>query len=377
MIRLAVPSIEEDDLAAVREVLETGFLVQGARVAAFEEALRSWTGTEYVAAVSNGTAALHLSLLALDTGPGDLVLVTAYSWPATANAIELCGARPVFVDIDPRTFNMDPARLLAELKNLASDPAAKGKVKAVLPIHAFGQMADMKSICEAADQFGIPVIEDAACALGAKWENRPAGAWGKLATFSFHPRKAVTTGEGGAISLSDPALLRKIRALRNHGLDPDASSPNFILAGFNYRLTEFQAALGVTQLRKMNRILTRRRELAAGYAKILSDSPVTPPHIPELCLPTYQSYVCLLPERARDRRAAVIAALKARGIETNIGTYHMPLIEFYRRKYGFQPGDFPAADSAAARAITLPLHETLTAEDQQVVVKELLQAVGV
>src|SRR3972149_6872416 len=203
MIRLTIPSIEEDDLKATREVLESGFLVQGAQVAEFERSIASYVGVKHVVAVSNCTAALHLALLALDVRPGDLVLVTTYSWVATANVIELCGAQPVFVDIQPDTFNMDPERLAESLGRLMATAETARRVKAILPVHTFGQMADMTAITKIAEQYGVPVIEDAACSLGAKWEERQAGSWGVMGCFSFHPRKAITTGEGGALTTND------------------------------------------------------------------------------------------------------------------------------------------------------------------------------
>jgi dTDP-4-amino-4,6-dideoxygalactose transaminase len=240
MIRLTIPSIEEDDLQVTRETLSSGFLVQGARVAEFEKSIASYVGVKHVIAVSNCTAALHLALLGLNTSAGDLVLVTTYSWVATANVIELCGAQPVFVDIQPNTFNMDPECLESALKRLKSTAETWRRVKAILPVHTFGQMANMTAIMSVADRYGIPVIEDAACALGAKWEEHQAGTWGVMGCFSFHPRKAITTGEGGAVATNDDQLARKLRALRNHGLDPDATTlnslcPGSIIASPNFR----------------------------------------------------------------------------------------------------------------------------------------------
>jgi dTDP-4-amino-4,6-dideoxygalactose transaminase len=259
MIRLTIPSIDEDDLHAVREVLASGYLVQGKKVAAFEQIVADYVGTKYAVVVSNCTAALHLSLLALDVRPGDLVLVTAYSWLSTANVIELCGAHPVFVDISPDSFNMNPDCLKKALERLMTATDSGRRVKAILPVHTFGQMADMPAILKLAELYNIPVIEDAACALGATLHGRQAGTWGMMGCFSFHPRKAITTGEGGILTTNDSALASRLRALRNHGQDPDASSPDFIMPGFNYRMTEFQAALGITQMAKLDRIIANDR----------------------------------------------------------------------------------------------------------------------
>ena len=361
MIRLTVPTIEEDDLAAIRAAVASGFLVQGARVAALEAALRERVGTEHVIVVSSGTAALHLSLLALGIGPGDRVAVPAYSFLATANVVEICGATPVFVDIEPQAYAIDPDAL----ERAASRPGGLG---AVIPVHPFGQLADMSGIAAAAA--GIPVVEDAAAALGAEPGGRPAGSLGRLGCFSLHPRKAVTTGEGGAVTTNDAGLARTIRALRNHGLDPDSETPDFILAGFNYRMTDFAAAMGATQLAKLDRIAAGRRAAAARYDALLAGTPVRVPVVLAGNTVTYQSYVTLLPEGVD--RGALMRRLRAAGIETQIGTYHMPLTTFFRRRYGHRPGDFPVTDMVAARALTLPLHPAITAADQEEVVARLL-----
>ena len=371
MIRITRPSIEADDLQAVQAVLESGYLVQGAHVAAFEQAAAEAAGTRYAVAVSNCTAALHLALLALGVRAGDLVVVTAYSYVATANVIELCGAQPVFVDICPDTFNMDPVALESTLARLMSGNLAE-RVKAILPVHTFGQMADMTAIGELAQRHGVPVVEDAACALGAAQHGKAAGSWGVMGCFSFHPRKAVTTGEGGMITTHDAHLVRLLRALRSHGQDPDASAVEFILPGYNYRMTDFQAALGVTQMNKLERILAARTQLAQTYDALLQDSPLTPPEIAAGNRPAYQSYVTLLPAGSEPLRAELIGLLKAEGVETGIGTWHMPLTGYFRSRYGYKPGDFPVADAVFARSLTLPLYEGMSLADQQTVVQKTL-----
>jgi perosamine synthetase len=365
MIRLTIPAIGEDDLQAVREVLASGHLVQGPRVAAFEQAVAEYVGCQYAVAVSNGTAALHLALLALDIRPGDIVLVTAYSWLSTANVIELCGAQPVFVDIQLDTFNIDPACLETALQRLMAVSATAQRVKAILPVHTFGQMANMPAILEVANRYAVPVVEDAACALAATWRGRQAGTWGDMGCFSFHPRKAITTGEGGIVTTENPELARRLRALRNHGLDPDALAPDFIMPGFNYRMTEFQAALGLTQMHKLNRIITARRQHAAYYDALLSGTPLQTPIVHGNGASVYQSYVVLLPEQRTTHRQSLIRQLKERGIETTIGTWHMPMTTYFRQRYGYKTGDFPVTDRVFARAMTLPLYEELSARDQQ------------
>jgi dTDP-4-amino-4,6-dideoxygalactose transaminase len=372
MIRLTVPSIEEDDLLAVRDALASGFLVQGRRVAAFEQAAADYLGVRQSVAVSSGTAALHLGLLALGVAAGDVVVVAAYSWIATANVIELCGATPVFVDIQPDTFNMDPGKLAQTLHRLSSDPQTSGRVKAVLPVHAFGQSADLAGILKAAQAHNLPVLEDAACALGARWNNHLAGTGGALGCFSFHPRKAITTGEGGMVATNDPGLARIIRSLRNHGQDPDADPADFIRPGFNYRMTEFQAALGLTQLSKLERIISIRRRRALLYDDLLAGSGLQTPFVPEASSPVYQSYVVLLPDSIAARRTELMRRLKESGIETAIGTCHMPLAAFFRKKYGYQSGDFPVTDRIAGRSLTLPLYESITEKDQETVAHAIL-----
>jgi dTDP-4-amino-4,6-dideoxygalactose transaminase len=363
LIRLTIPTIEEDDLEAVREALASGYLVQGPRVAAFEHAVADYVGTQHAVAVSNCTSALLLSLMALEIGAGDRVAVTTYSWPATANVIALCGAEPVFVEIDASTFNMDPGALAETLKRI--------QVKAILPVHTFGGMADMPGILEAADRHGVPVVEDAACALGAELNDRRAGTWGVMGCFSFHPRKAITTGEGGMVTTDDPTLARKLRILRNHGQDPDASTPDFVTPGHNMRLTEFQAALGLTQMEKIERIITSRRAQAGRYNELLSDGVLATPQALRGSRHVYQSYVALLPSDVAPERAEVISHLKRRGIETTIGTYHLPLVTYFRQRGDFKIGDFPVTDVVAARAISLPMFEGLTPAQQETITREL------
>jgi perosamine synthetase len=371
MIRLTVPSIEEDDLEAVREALASGFLVQGTRVAAFEEAVAKRIGVKHAVAVSNATCALHLALMALDVRPGDICVVTAYSWISTANVIELCGARPIFVDIDPQTFNIDVTKLEETLRRLMEDSETARRVKAVLPVHTFGQMADMRAVAALCERWSLPIVEDAACALGATLHGRQAGTWGTMGCFSFHPRKAITTGEGGMVTTDDNELARRIRCLRNHGLDPEAPRPDFVMPGHNYRLTEFQAALGTTQMAKLQRIIAARIQKAAQYDQLLADSPLQKPGIMSGATHVYQSYVALLPASAAAVRDDLVRRARDAGVETQIGTIHMPMSTFFRNKYGFRQGDFPISDTVAARTLALPLFENLSEEAQRKTVETI------
>jgi perosamine synthetase len=365
MIRLTIPAIDEDDLRAVREVLASGYLVQGRRVAEFEEIVAQYVGTEHAVAVSNCTAALHLTLLALGVGPGDRVAVPTYSWPATANVVALCGAEPLFIEIEPDTYNMDPDALEVALSST--------KVKAVMPVHVFGAIADMPRINDIAERYGASVVEDAACALGAALENKKAGAWGLMGCFSFHPRKAITTGEGGMITTNDSSLVTKLRALRNHGQDPDATTPDFVLPGYNLRLTEFQAALGTSQMSKLEHIIEGRRAQAANYDRLLKGEGLKTPASAAKSGHVFQSYVVLVPTRLASRRTEIIGTLRQHGVEATIGTYHLPLTTYFRQQGGYAIGDFPVTDDVATRAISLPMFEGLTLAQQEQVANELLE----
>ena len=364
MIPLARPDITDEDIEAVARVLQTGQLVQGARVAEFEAAVARFTDGGEVVAVSNCTAALQLALLALGVGAGDDVGVATLSWPATANAVVLCGARPVFIDIEDVTLGMDPHALEATLSRV-------GTLKAVIPVHAFGNMARMVEIGGVAASYGVPIVEDAACALGANLNGRAAGTWGAIGCYSFHPRKAATTGEGGALRTSDQGLARKLRVLRNHGILPGSVPVDFVDSGFNMRLTEFQAALGTSQLSRYEHLLARRVELARKYDALLAMMPVQVPRSLETSSHIYQSYVVHLQGKSAHRRDEIITELRARGVETNIGTYHMPLLSFFRERFGHANGDFPVTDRLAASALALPLFPAMQSDEQNTVVDAL------
>jgi len=357
MIRLSKPFIEKKDIDSVIEVLESGYLVQGKVVESFEKCIAQYTGAKYAVAVSNCTAALHLSLLALNVRPGDIVIVPAYSWLSTANVVELCGAQPVFIDIQRDTFNMDPEHLTDELNRLVKVDTIAKRVAAIIPVHTFGQMSDMHRIIEIAQKYSIPVIEDAACALGASLNGKQAGTFGLLGCYSFHPRKTITTGEGGIIVTNSSDLMLKLRALRNHGLDPQSSSPDFIMPGFNYRMTDFQAALGLTQMNKLEKIIEQRLIMANTYNRKLKNSHFHLPYSLHAKSHIYQSYVILLPDHLANKRQYFIDKLKSdEFIEATIGTWNMPMTSFFRNRYGYQNDAFPVANMVFQRSISLPLY---------------------
>jgi dTDP-4-amino-4,6-dideoxygalactose transaminase len=355
---LTVPLIEDDDLDAVAAVLRSGYLVQGANIAAFEAAVAEVVGVPHAIAVSNGTAALHIALLALGVGPGDSVAVPTYSWPATANVVEAVGAGCVFVDIEPGSWAMAPDALAA----------VDVPLKAVIPVHPFGVMADLKALAAAAP--GVPVVEDAACALGATRDGLGAGSVGTMGCFSFHPRKAVTTGEGGMVTTSSPELDVALRRWRNHGLAMSPAGSDFLLPGLNYRLTDMQGALGVTQMAKLDRVVRARRAAAAAYAELLASTPLSAPEEIAGSEPVHQSYVTVLPDGVD--RAALIPAAAVRGVQVQIGTVGIPFTSYFRDRYGIVDGQFPVTEAWVGRHLSLPLYPGITSEDQETVVSTVL-----
>lgn len=369
MIPLSRPSITPAELEAVRRVLETGFLVQGPEVAAFEAELAAVVGTQHVVVVNSGTAALYASLKALGTGPGDLVLVAAYSWIATANVVALCNAQVRFVDIEEGTLGMDPDELAKTLRAL-DDSGELPRVKAIIPVHVFGLMCDMPNITAVAGQYGIPVVEDAACALGASLGSSPAGSLGHLGCFSFHPRKALTTGEGGAVATDDATLAAFVRSFRNHGQDYSTGSRQFVLVGDNLRMTDFQAALGRTQLARLSELLMERHVLADRYRKLLGEMPVVPVG-PLSAATTVQSFVVRLhPTVDRD---GLVSYMRSRGIEAAAGTIDMPEAQVF----AVLGQACPVTTAVDRTLLTLPLYNGLEHEDQDTVVETLQDALDV
>jgi dTDP-4-amino-4,6-dideoxygalactose transaminase len=334
-IRLAFPEVGEEELAEIAAVLETGQLTMGPKVEEFEALLAAAAGTEHAAAVSSGTAALHLAVLALGIGEGDEVLVPAYTFPATANVVALAGGHPVLVDVDPVTMNIDP-----------EDAARRvtARTKAVLAVHLFGRPARLEELPD------VPVLEDAAGALGATHRDRPCGSLGLLACFSFHPRKIVTTGEGGAVTTNDELLDERVRSLRHHGWSPSSGYDDMPAPAFNYRLSDVLAALGIPQLRRLDELLAARERIAAGYAERLAHLDVVLPTADPGDRHGWQAYVLQV-----DRRDEVMAALRAQGIGCQIGTYALQRLGAYADQ-----GPFPGADAAFERALALPLHGRLT-----------------
>jgi dTDP-4-amino-4,6-dideoxygalactose transaminase len=313
-------------------VLATGHLTMGPKVLEFEAELAGACEVEHAVAVSSGTAALHLALLALGIGPGDEVVVPAYTFPATANVVALVGARPVLADVDPVTMNLDGEHV-----------PVTPRTKAVLAVHLFGRPARLDRLPD------LPVIEDAAGALGARRDGRSCGGLGVLGCLSFHPRKIVTTGEGGAVTTNDEGLADSVRALRHHGWRSD----DMPAPGFNYRLSDILCAVGIPQVRRLAELHAARVRLATAYEERLRDLPLVLPRADDGDVHGWQAYVVQV-----DRRDDVLAGLRAQGVEAQIGTYALHRLAAYR-----DHGSFPGADRAFERALALPFHSRLEERD--------------
>jgi dTDP-4-amino-4,6-dideoxygalactose transaminase len=325
----------------------------GPKVAELEELIARACGTTHAVAVSSGTAALHLAVLALGIGPGDEVLVPAYTFPATANVVALAGATPVLVDVDPATMNLDPGRVY---------DAVTSKTRAVLAVHLFGRPLDWEALQSAVPP-EVSLLEDAAGALGARWQGMPCGGLGLLGCLSFHPRKIVTTGEGGAVTTSDDALAESVLRMRNHGW-----TPAFELAqpGLNYRLSDILCAVGIPQARRLEELLAARERLAAAYSERLRGLDLVLPDAASGDRHGWQAYVLQL-----DRRDEALAALRGAGIEAQIGTYAVNRLDAYADQ-----GSFPGADACFERALALPFHTRLEESELDRVAEALAPFAG-
>jgi perosamine synthetase len=359
-IPLARPRLSADDIGAAVKILESGYLISGPAVEDFENQLAEYLGVQHVVCVSSGTAALHLGLLSLGIGHGDEVIVPAFSYPASANAVTLTGAKPVFIDSEPGGFNLDASSIENKITC---------HTRAIMVVHNFGWPVKIGKVKTLSAKYDIPIFEDAACALGSSVKGVKCGSLGRLAAFSFHPRKILTTGEGGAVATDDKKICQAINQLRNHG--QALGTADFIHPGFNYRMTEFQAALGNSQLKRFETILEERRSAAAYYAQLLKDiefiKPIRPQDGEEV---NYQTYVAFVENDARDN---LIKHLLSKGIGAGIGTYSIPHTSYYSKEYGIAPSDFPHSLNSFSNLISLPLYEGISKKEQDYVVEAIRQ----
>jgi dTDP-4-amino-4,6-dideoxygalactose transaminase len=380
MIPITRPCLGEEEAAAAREAILSGWVTQGPQVAAFEEEFAAYVDAPHACAVSSCTTALHLALLAVGVNPGDEVITVSHSFIATANAIRYCGGRPVFIDIDPRTYNIDPSLL---------PQAITPRTRAILAVHQVGLPCDLEAVLQIADRHRLPVIEDAACAIGS--EIRFRGRWetigrphGTIACFSFHPRKVITTGDGGMLTTRDPALDRKFRLLRQHAMsvsDRQRHAAQTVVfeeyeeVGFNYRLTDVQAAIGRVQLRRLPGLLSPRRALAERYSKALADMPgLEAPFVPDYARPNYQSYAMRVAPDYPLGRDALMQTLLQRGISTRRGIMNAHQEPAYA---GMPTVRLPRSESARDSVLLLPLYSQMSHEDQDLVLEQLQRVASV
>lgn len=384
-IPITRPVFGQEEKDAILRPLDSGWVVQGPQVKEFETRFAQFTGAPSAVAASSCTTALHLAVTALGLAPGDEVIVPAFTWVATANVVEYLGARPVFCDVRLTDFNLD----VSQLESIVT-PRTVG----IIPVHLFGLCADMEAVLAFAARHRLWVVEDAACGFGARINRRHAGTFGDAGCFSFHPRKAITTGEGGMITTGREDLVPVMRSLRDHGAtrsdqDRHGAAGAFLLAdyprvGFNYRMTDLQGALGCAQMQRAEWILDERRRVAARYDAVLAD-------IDWLAVPRtlagfehgYQAYVCTFqPDRPTlknvdalyERRNALMAALEQQGIATRQGTHAAALVDYYARRYNLTPEDFPNAWIAERVSLTLPLYPGMTDAEQDTVAGALQRA---
>ncbi|MBT6052780.1 MAG: DegT/DnrJ/EryC1/StrS aminotransferase family protein [Candidatus Scalindua sp.] len=396
-IPITKPFFNTEEEEAILNVIRSGWLVQGPQVNNFENKFKTFIGVRHALATTSCTTALHLALLAAGVKPDDEVLLPSFTFVATANAVEYIGAKPVLIDIDLNTFTIAPERIEEYLNR--RHQSSNTKPRCMIPVSLFGLCADMKSINKIATEHGILVIEDAACGLGAERKGHHAGTEALAGVFSFHPRKSITTGEGGMLVTNDDNLAEAVRKMRDHGASKSdlerhlkeggSLLPEYNMLGFNYRMTDLQGALGTVQIDKAETIIRGRQEAAARYDCLLQDIPeIRKPYTSEGHTHSYQSYVCLYKanraelrgensidwdqvEEWNRERNRLMAALESSGISVRQGTHAVHTLGYYKRKYELNDRDYPMSYIADRLSITLPLYFGITEQDQTRVVKTL------
>jgi len=364
-IHLSRPDITEKEIEAVVEVLRTPNLSLGPKLPQFEQAFAEYIGRKHAIAVNSGTSGLFLCMRALGIGPGDEVITTPFTFIATSNSVMMAGAKPVFVDIDPLTLNIDPDRIEAAITD---------KTKAILPVEVFGNPAGFDRICQIAQKHNLPVIEDSCEALGSALNSRKVGTFGTMSLFAFYPNKQITTGEGGMILTDNEQLADICFSLRNQGRGKNAGWLSHERLGYNYRLSDINCALGIVQLSRIEEIKAKRKQVAAWYQQLLVDDGrlAVPTEQPGCDISWFVFVVQLSEDYSIEQRNAVLQALLDDGIQ--VSNYFAPvhLQPFMVEKYGYKKGDFPVTDLVSERTIALPFYNNLT-KDQVAIVCDTLK----
>lgn len=361
MIKLTVPYIGQEELDEVKKVFDSKYLVQGDKIEEFENQIKEYLNVKHAIAVSSGTAALHLALLAMEVKAGDEVIVPDFTFPATSNVVEIVGATTKFVDITLDSLCIDAEKIESMITN---------KTKVIIPVHEFGQSADMDKIMNLAKKYNLKVVEDAACALGAEYKGEKVGTIGDIGCFSLHPRKAITTGEGGIVVTSNDELAERIRIFRNHGFSYIDGKPKFVAAGLNYRMTNIQGAIATVQMKKLEAINDKKVELAKKYNELLKNvNGITLPVEKSYGKHVWQTYHIVLNEKIN--RDKLIEILKKEGIETNLGAYAVHEEPYYRIKYNYKDYNYKNSIFVNRNGLALPLHFKLKDEDIAEIVQNI------